>query len=159
MNFSRLALCALFLTFFALTGLQAQQVYVWDFYKVAVTLPDDFKVVTNNDNEFECAGDGMHLYMYVFDDGEVTLDQMGAATRRAGRQMKFEMKDEEYDVSHNGFEGTYMLGYAEGVQVMLAGLINPGNNTNFFVAIVFEDGDEVALEDGLAILNSLDRTK
>lgn len=137
-------------------SVSAQQEYTWEHYKMSVELPDDFKVVKNTDNEFECDGDGMHLYMYVFDDGDVTLEQMNEATRKLGKDLKFEMKDEHYSVDHSGFKGEYILGYKDGLQVMLAGLINPKNSTNFFIVILFEDGDHVANEDGLAILNSLE---
>lgn len=149
---------AFFITILSLLSsdnILAQQEYTWDHYKVSIELPDDFKVLKNTDNEFECDGDGMHLFMYVFDDGDVTLEQMNAATRKLGKDLKFEMKDDHYEVEHNGFKGEYILGYTEGHQVMLAGLINPNNSTNFFIVIIFEDGDHVAEEDGKAILASL----
>ncbi len=149
---------AFFITILSLLSsntVSAQQEFTWDYYKVSLELPDDFKVVKNTDNEFECDGQGMHLYMYVFDDGDVTLEQMNKATHKLGRDLKFEMKDDHYEVDHNGFEGQYILGYTEGHQVMLAGLINPKNSTNFFIVIIFEDGDHVAEKDGQAILASL----
>ena len=150
-------ICGFFILFFlTVQSVSAQQEFVWEHYKVSLELPDDFKVVTNTDNEFHCDGDGMNLFMYVFDDGDVTLEQMNDATHKLGKDLKFEMKDEHYEVDHNGFKGTYILGYKDGLQVMLAGLINPKNSTNFFIVIMFEDGDHVANEDGLAILNSLE---
>ena len=30
-------------------------------------LPDDFKVLVNTDNEFEAEGDGMEIFMFVFE--------------------------------------------------------------------------------------------
>ena len=134
----------------------SQQQFVWDYYKMGITLPDDFKVVKNSDTEFECSGEGMELYMYVFEDGDVTAKDMSKATRELGRDLAFTMKDLEYDVDFNGFEGMYMLGYKDGLQVMVCGLINQINATNFFVVIIFEDGDHVAEEDGIAILRSLE---
>jgi hypothetical protein len=144
------------LSFSSIQSVSAQQEYVWDAYKLSIELPDDFKVVKNTDEEFHCDGDGMNLFMYVFDDGNVTLDMMNDATHKLGRDMKFEMKDEHYDLDYNGFKGTYILGYKDGLQMMIAGLINPKNGTNFFIVIMFEDGDHVATEDGIAILNSLE---
>ena len=151
-----LALLVSFFSLFTVQTISAQKQYTWDYYKVAIELPDDFKVVKNTDNEFECDGEGMSLYMYVFDDGDVTLDQMNAATRKLGRSLKFEMKDEHYELDYNGFKGEYILGYKDGVQVMIAGLINPKNSTNFFIVITFEDGDAQAEHDGVAILKSLE---
>jgi hypothetical protein len=145
-----------FLSFLSVQTLSAQKAFVWDYYKMSIELPDDFKVVKNTDNEFECDGDGMSLMMYVFDDGDVTLSDMNKATRKLGRDMKFELKDEHHELDYNGFKGEYILGYKDGHQMMVAGLINPKNATNFFIVIIFEDGDEQAEEDGIAILNSLE---
>lgn len=151
-----LALWVSLFSVLSVQSLSAQKEFVWDYYKMGITLPDDFKVVKNTDNEFECDGDGMNLFMYVFDDGDVTLDQMNAATRKLGRDLKFELKDEHHELDYNGFKGEYILGYKDGIQVMVAGLINPKNATNFFIVIIFEDGDEQAEKDGIAILNSLE---
>lgn len=148
-----------FLSFLSVQTLSAQKSFEWDYYKVSIELPDDFKVVKNTDNEFECKGDGMDLMMYVFDDGDVTLADMNKATRKLGRDMKFELKDEHYELDYNGFKGEYILGYKDGIQVMVAGLINPKNSTNFFIVIIFEDGDDQAETDGVAILNSLENIK
>jgi hypothetical protein len=156
MKTNALSLCVFFLSLFSFQSLSAQQEYVWDHYKLSVELPNDFKVMKNTDNEFECDGKGMNLYMYVFDDGDVTLEQMNTATRKLAHDLKFEVKDEHYTVDHEGFKGEYILGYKDGLQIMVAGLINPKNGTNFFVVVIFEDGDHVALKDGIAILNSLE---
>ena len=119
------------LSVLSMNTLSAQKEFVWDYYKVSIELPDDFKVTKNTDNEFECEGKGMDLFMYVFDDGDVTLAQMNTATRKLSRDLKFEMKDEHYELDYNGFKGEYILGYKDGLQVMVAGLINPKNSTNF----------------------------
>ena len=57
-------------------SIKAQQEFVWEHYKIAMTLPSDFKIVTNNDNEFECEGDGMDLYMYVYEDIDVDFNDI-----------------------------------------------------------------------------------
>ena len=149
----------IFLSFLSVPTLSAQKAFDWDYYKVSIELPDDFKVTKNTDNEFECDGNGMSMVMYVFDDGDVTLADMNKATRKLGRQLKFELKDEHQELDYNGFKGEYILGYKDGIQVMVAGLINPKNSTNFFIVITFEDGDDKAEEDGIAILNSLKTIK
>ncbi len=140
---------------FFLSQSYAQKEFVWDYYKIGVTLPNDFKVVTNNDNEFECSGQAMHLYMYVFEDGSLSSSDMHTATAELAKELKFEAKDETYDINDAEFSGKYILGYKDGLQVMLAGLIDKKHATNLWVFIIFQDGDEVATEDGIAIINSL----
>lgn len=148
-----------FVTAFLFTtiAVQAQQEYVWEHYKMSIELPNDFKVVTNTDNEFECDGVGMHLYMYVYEDHKFTAEDMHTATHDIAKSLKFEVKDEEYNIaSHDGFDGKYVLGYKDGLQMMLCGLINKKNATNFWIIIIFEDGDHTAEDEGLKILNSLE---
>lgn len=143
--------------FCAAFSAQAQQEFIWEHYKMSIELPDDFKTIKNTDNEFECDGDGMHLYMYVYEDRNLTAAAMHDATKEIAKSLKFEVKDEEHDLaSHDGFEGKYVLGYKDGLQVMVCGLINTKNATNFWIVIIFEDGDHTAEDEGIKILNSLE---
>ena len=59
-------LLTLALVFGSLT-VQAQQDWVWDAYDVSIELPDDFKVIKNSNNEFEAEGEGMEIFMFIFD--------------------------------------------------------------------------------------------
>ena len=148
---------ALFVAFFTLLSFtaSAQQHYTWDHYKMSIALPDDFKITKNTDDEFECEGKGMAVYMYVFDDGDLTAKDMHDATRKLAKSLKFETKDEDYSVDYNGFEGKYITGTKDGLSVMVCGLINPLSHANFFIVIIFEDGDNTAEDEGIKILNSL----
>lgn len=144
------------LNFFA----QAQKEFTWDYYKLGLTLPDDFKVTKNTDHEFECNGIGMDLYMYIFEDDKLTADDMRDETKKLAKQLKFEEVDEIYDFkTRDGFSGKYVLGYKDGKQVMLAGIIQEKSSTNVWVYIEFEDGDHQAKKDGLAILESIEHVK
>ena len=80
---------------------------------------------------------------------------MHDATRKLARQLKFETKDEDYNVDYNGFTGKYVVGTKDGLSVMVCGLINPKSHANFFIVNIFEDGDNTAEDEGIKILNSL----
>jgi len=136
-------------------ALIAQQDFVWDHYKVALTLPNDFKVIKNTDNEFECDGDAMHLYMYVYEDEQVDFKEMVKATKELAKKLNFEVTDEVHNFKDDGFEGRYVLGTKDGRQIMLCGLINQNSAANFWIAIEYEENDPVAEKDGIAILNSI----
>ncbi len=139
------------------TEMTAQQEYVWEHYKMSIELPNDFKVVKNTDDEFHCEGDGMELYMLVFENADLTARDMRKATKELAKQLNFELKDEEYNITaHDGFEGKYILGVKDGKQMMICGLINTKNATNFWILIEFEDGDHTAEDEGIKILNSLE---
>ena len=145
-----------FLFFAAFSSLQAQQEYVWEKYKMGIALPDDFKVITNTDSEFECDGLGMHLYIYIYEDEKVDFKDIVRETREISKKLKFDVTDEVHDFKDDdGFEGRYVLGVKDGRQIMLCGMINTQSAANFWVVIEFEDGDHTAEKDGLAILHSI----
>lgn len=137
----------------------SQNDYVWDYYKLQVTLPNDFKEIMDNENEFEVKGDGMELYMYVFADHHVTLEEMNTETVKVARQLKFEVTDQTTEINDDEFAGRYVLGYKDGIQIMVAGMIQKNNGTNLWIAIAFADGDKEAEHEGIKIINSLKHTK
>ena len=141
-------------------SIKAQQEFVWDHYKIAMTLPSDFKIITNTDNEFECEGDGMSLYMYVYEDIDVDFNDMVKDTKAIARKLKFEVTDEVHDFKDDdGFDGRYVMGLKDGRQIMLCGLVNTQSAANFWIVIEFADGDKQAEEDGVEIIHSISQHK
>jgi hypothetical protein len=147
------------LVFFCIVGTTtayAQKEYVWEKYKLGITLPNDFKVVTNTSDEFECDGIGMHLYIHIYEDEQVDFKQMTKETHDLAKRLDFDLTEAIHDfIDDDGFEGRYVLGKKDGHQVMLCGMLNTKSAANFWVFIVFEDGDHTAEKDGLAILHSI----
>lgn len=141
-----------------LSSFTLDKTYVWNKYKLQITVPDDFKVTKNTNEEFEMEGEGMELAMSIF-EGDITLEQMEDATVEGAKSMKLTEVDAAHAVKSNGLQGFYVEGYLEGDRVMFAGMIDPNSHTNFFVAITFGDDDKTAEEDALKILNSIKRLK
>ncbi len=146
----------LFSLFFAFTGLGSllNQTFVWDHYGIAVDVPDDFKVLKNTESEFDMKGDGMELYMNVFEE-DITLETMADAVAETAIAIEMEELDRVLELTGNGLDGFYVEGYKSGHRVMLAGFIDPKSHTNFLMVITFLDTDDVADEDGIAIINSV----
>ena len=78
-NLFSLTVTIVLFSFFG-TAAQAQHDYTWDYYKISMTLPADFKVTKNTDTEFDASGEGMELVMDVFADKHVTAEDMKEAT-------------------------------------------------------------------------------
>ncbi|MEO1261882.1 MAG: hypothetical protein AAFZ15_23970 [Bacteroidota bacterium] len=133
---------------------QAQQTWDWEKYEISLDLPNDFRVVKNTTDEFEAEGEGMEIYMYIFENN-ISLGEMKEATIEAAIEMDLEEWDAVQDINTRGFKGKYIAGYLNGDAILLCGLINPDNITNFFVVITFHDDDEVAEEDAFEILESI----
>lgn len=139
------------------SNVYAQQTWGWNTYGIAMDLPNDFEIVTNNENEFDAIGQGMELAMYVFKEA-IALEDMDDATMAMASEWNLQEVDEVQSVDTGQFQGTYVDGYKDGDAVLLCGLIDPNSITNFFVIITFDDTDQVAQNDAFAILNSIRRS-
>lgn len=135
-----------------------EQTYTWEYYGLEITVPDDFKVVKNTNEEFEMNGDGMGLYMYIF-EGDITVEEMDVAVIEAATEMNMQEVDAAQVITGDGLDGFYVEGYKDGVRVMLAGMIDPKSQTNFMMLITFGDDDDVADSDAIDIINSVRSTK
>lgn len=135
-------------------GFIADKTYVWEHYKLQITVPDDFKVSKNTDNDFEMKGDGMELMMHIFEQN-IAVDDMDEAVIAGAKAMKLQEIDAEEQIEGDGLDGYYVEGFKDGHRVMFAGMIDPKSHTNFFLIIIFADKDKQAEADALEILESV----
>lgn len=136
----------------------ADKTYTWEHYKLEITVPDDFKVVKNTDNDFEMKGDGMELTMHVFEKN-IAVEDMDDAVIAGANAMKLEEIDAEQTIEGDGLDGYYVEGLKEGHRVIFAGMIDPKSRTNFFLVIIFADRDKQAEADAEEILESVKSLK
>ena len=136
------------------TTIVDDQTYVWEHYGLEITVPDDFKVIKNTNEEFEMNGDGMGMYMYLFEE-DITVDQMDEAVVDAAIAMQMQEVDAAQVIQGDGLDGFYVEGYKDGARIMLAGMIDPKSQTNFMMVITFYDDDGVAETDAIGIINSV----
>jgi len=144
------------IAFFTFSSFVVDKTYYWDDYNIEITVPRDFKVTKDTKNEFEMAGEGMELYMYIWNQKKISADDMDEATISVAKELKLQEIDEEEQFKNGDFEGYYVEGFKDGERVMLAGVIDVQSRTNFFIIITFNDNDEVAEKDALKILSSID---
>jgi hypothetical protein len=132
----------------------ADKTYVWQKYKLQITVPDDFKITKNDDHDFEMKGDGMELMMHIFEEN-IAVDKMDEAVIEGANAMKLEAIDAEHTIEGDGLDGYYVEGLKDGHRVMFAGMIDPKSRTNFFLIIIFADRDKQAESDAVDILESV----
>jgi hypothetical protein len=130
--------------------------YYWEQYNIEITVPRDFKILKNTSNEFELEGDGMEMYMYIWNQKKIAIDDMDEATVTAAKELKLQEIDEEESFKNGDFEGYYVEGFKDGDRVMIAGVIDMNSRTNFFIVLTFDDKDAEAEKEALKILESID---
>ncbi len=132
--------------------------HTWEKYNLQVTVPDDYNVVKNNTEEFELEGNGIQLTLNSFEQN-VSIDELGEATAEAASALNLNGIGEQQELDTNGLEGYYVEGILDEDRVIIAGMIDPDSNANFFVAITFANDDEAAETDAFKILRSVKRLK
>jgi len=150
----KISIVLLFLAF-TLSNVSAQKTYVWEHYKIQITVPDNFRVKVNDDHNFEMKGDEMDLVMHIFEEN-VAIDDLDDATITGAKAIELTEVDEATKVTANELEGYYVEGFKDGFRVIFAGLGDPNSHTNFFLAITFSDDDKAAEKIAKDILDSLD---
>jgi hypothetical protein len=141
-----------------LSSFTFDKVYVWDKYKLQITVPDDFEVVKNTNEEFEMEGDGMDLAISIFSE-KITMEDLEEATVAGAKAIKMTEIDQAHETKINQLEGYYVEGFLDGSRVMFAGLMDARTKTTLFVAITFADDDENAEEEAFKIINSFKRLR
>ena len=142
-------------TLFSFTSI-VDKTYYWEQYNIEITVPRDFKIVKNTSNEFEMEGEGMELFMYIWNQKKLTIDEMDEATVQLAKEMKLQEVDEEESFKNGDFAGYYVEGFKDGDRVMLAGVVDLQSRTNFFIVITFDDKDEEAEKAAVKILENID---
>ncbi|MBB3836307.1 hypothetical protein FHS57_000289 [Runella defluvii] len=142
-------------SFFAFTSV-VDKTYYWEQYNIEITVPRDFKIVKNTSNEFEMKGDGMELFMYIWNQKKLAVEDMDEATVELAKELKLQEVDEEEAFKNGDFAGYYVEGFKDGDRVMLAGVVDLKSRTNFFIVITFDDKDEEAEKEALKILENID---
>jgi hypothetical protein len=149
------SLLLLLVGFYSFSTLYSQKNYVWDYYQIQITVPDDFRVKKNDNHDFEMKGDGMDLAMHIFEEN-ISIDELSEATIHGAKAARLTEVDEATEVRVNELEGYYVEGFKDGFRVIFAGLGNPSTQTNFFLVITFSDDDKEAEKAAFEIINSLD---
>lgn len=134
-------------------SVSAQDVYVWEYYGIQVTLPNSVNVTVNDENAFEAESDQVILSMHLFEE-DISLDDMADAIVQIASDLDLDDLTDFEEVSMNGLEGSYIHGYKDGSSIYIVGLIDPNSQVNFFVTAVLSDEDEEAGEKAVKIINS-----
>jgi hypothetical protein len=129
--------------------------YTWKQYNITFTLAKDFKINTNNGEEFTATGDGnMQFGVFPFSDHTVDHSNITAYTIEIAKSLELEQLDDVDVLDLNGLQGAYVEGYKEGQRVVMLGFIDPDSDTNFFSIVTFGDDDEEAEKEAVRMISS-----
>ena len=134
---------ALFLTVFALliaqNALFAQTEMRWDTHGVGFTVPSDFKVSTNNAEEYTAGNDNLILSIAPIQDEEISKENLSEVVLAMAVEMKYDALEEADEINVHDFTGYYIKGKKDGVNAVVIALMDKESSTNLVVVIAYDD--------------------
>jgi len=125
--------------FLSLTAVQAQTEMHWDTHGVGFIVPSNFKVETNNAEEYVASNDNLFLSITPIQDESLTKDNLADAVLAMAKEMNYDLVEEADEADVDDFTGYYVKGRKDGVNAILMALLDSQSSTNLLVAIVYDD--------------------
>ena len=131
-------ICGLLLS----VSMYAQTDMEWDTHGVGFTVPDDFKIETNNAEEFTADDGTLFLSILPIQDNTITTDDLAEAVADIAVDLEYDRIQEGDAIEVDDFTGYYVKGRKDGVNAVILGLLDKESSTNLLVVIVYADGFE-----------------
>ena len=146
------------LTFLLLSiSMNAQTDMIWDTHGVGFTVPDDFKIETNNAEDFTAGNDALFLSILPWQDEAITEDDLADAVYAFAKELKYDRINEGDAIEIDDFTGYYIKGRKDGANAVLLALLDKESSTNLLVVIVYANGYEDAAVDIAASFYAYDK--
>lgn len=131
------------LSLFLLTNtVYGQTAMEWDTHGVGFSVPNNFKIETNNAEEFTASNDNLYLSILPIQDETITKDDLSDAVDAFAKELKYDRVQEGDEIDIDDFTGYYIKGRKDGANAVLLALLDKESSTNLLVVIVYADGYE-----------------
>ncbi len=127
---------------FLVPSLHAQTDMEWDTHGVGFTVPDNFKIETNNAEEFTAGNDELFLSILPIQDKTLTKDDLADAVVEMAKGLNYDRIQEGDEIDVDDFTGYYVKGRKDGVNAVFMALLDKESSTNLLVVIVYADDYE-----------------
>lgn len=144
-------LCFSVFSFFA-EGLFAQKEVKWASYRIAFSSSADFKIVVNEEDEFQAESKDFVVSIFPDDEEEVSLDILATATIAMANQMGYEDVGEATEIKLADYKGFYVEGNKDGASAIVMSLLDAKSSVNMIIMIDFAAGLK---EQAMAIAQSI----
>lgn len=128
--------------FLAQQTVNAQQEMRWDTHGVGFVVPNNFKIETNNAEEYTASNDELFLSIIPIQDENLTEDHLAEAVVAMAEELEYDVVDVADEASMQDFTGYYVIGQKDGVNALLMAMMDTESSTNLLVVIVYSDKSE-----------------
>ena len=120
---------------------------IWDTHGVGFSVPRNFKIETNNAEEFTAGNDNLFLSILPIQDKTITEDELADAVVEMAEGLDYDRIQEGDAIDIDDFTGYYVKGRKDGANAILMALLDKESSTNLLIVIVYADGYEDAAVD------------
>ena len=132
-------------------NLVAQTEMRWNTHGVGFTVPSDFKVTTNNAEEYTANNDNLILSIAPIQDEDISKENLAEVVLAMATEMKYDALEEADEINVHDFTGYYIKGKKDGVNAVVIALLDKESSTNLVVVIAYDDN---YFDEAVAIANS-----
>ncbi|MEO6758638.1 MAG: hypothetical protein ABIO24_04220 [Saprospiraceae bacterium] len=138
-------------TLVSVAAVQAQTEMHWDTHGVGFTVPSNFKIETNNAEEYTASNDNIYFSITPIQDENITKEHLADAVVEMAKGLEYDIVDDADEADIDDFTGYYVKGRKDGVNAILMALLDQESSTNLLVVIVYDDN---SLDKAIDIANS-----
>ncbi|MFT5337958.1 MAG: hypothetical protein ACJAY8_000743 [Sphingobacteriales bacterium] len=126
---------------FSVIGLvSAQDAFEWDAHGIGFTLPDGFTVTSNSGEEFSGASENIFITMIPWNDADITEADLEDVVVQAASDMAYDDIHDAFDASVHDFVGVGVYGTKDGVDAVIAAILDTKSGTNMIIIIGYNSG-------------------
>lgn len=135
-----------------LTSAQPMTDLVWDTHGVGFKVPSNFKVETNNGDEFIAGNDVLQLVMEPIQDEEIDENHLADAVLTMAKELQYDALTDADEIKVDDFVGYYIEGEKDGAHALVMALLDTESSTNLLVVLAYTEG---ARDTAIKIVESL----
>lgn len=119
--------------------LHAQTEMHWDTHGIGFTVPSDFRVETNNAEEYIASNAYMSLSLAPVQDEKVTEDHLAEAVIEMAKEMQYNTLTDADRYEKEDLVGYYVEGKKSGVNAVVMAVLDKESSTNLIIVATYDD--------------------
>jgi hypothetical protein len=112
---------------------------VWDTHGIGFKVPSNFKIETNNAEEFIAGNDDLHLVMGPIQDENIGEGELAAAVIAMAKELEYDELSDVDEIKVSDFVGYYIEGSKDGAKAVVMAVLDTESSTNLLLVLVYTD--------------------
>jgi hypothetical protein len=112
---------------------------VWDTHGIGFKVPSNFKIETNNSEEFSAGNDELALIIAPIQDETIAEADLAEAVLDMAKELEYSALTDADEIKVDDFVGYYIEGQKDGVHAVVLALLDTESSTNLLMVLTYTD--------------------